>query len=85
MDKKGTTLFILFSLGILFFLLGLALAPPLKEVITESTTTSYLNCTNTSISDQDRSVCTSIDSMFPLFTGVIFGLAGMLLGGIVIR
>ena len=80
MNKRGSTLFIMLSLGTLFFFLGLALAPALNEAIQESRNTVELNCSNTTISNQDRAVCTQIDMFTPLFTGVIFGLAGILLG-----
>lgn len=83
MNKRGYTIFFSIMLGVIFFVLGLALANPLKETIVESRGVSYLDCTNSSISDQNKAVCTSLDIMQPLYIGVIFGLAGLLFGGAV--
>ena len=79
MNKKGTTLFFTLMMGIVFFLLGLALTPVISEITAEATSTSQLNCSNASISDQDQAVCTSLDIQQFLFIGTIFGLAGILL------
>ena len=84
-NKRGNTVFFLLMIGILFFILGLALTPALSQTISESTSTAQLNCSNSSISDQDKAVCTSIDAQNFLFMGTIFGLAGILLAGAVIR
>jgi len=85
MDKKGSTIFISLMLGILFFFLGLALASPLQQVIEEQMYDHQLNCTDSSISNQNKAVCTSIDVLLPLFVGVLFGFAGFLLSSITIR
>jgi len=85
MNKRGTSVFFLLMMGIVFFVLGLALTPALTEVTGESMSSSELNCSNTSISDQDKAVCSSIDIQPFLFMGTIFGLAGILIGGIALR
>lgn len=83
MNKKGLAVFVAFMLAIVFFVLGMALAPPIKQTVSESML--QLDCSNSSISNQDKAVCTQLDFYTPLFTGVMFGLAGFLLGGIAIR
>jgi len=70
-------------MGIVFFILGLALTPIITDVSNEAMSSSQLNCSNESISDQDKAVCTSIDIQSFLFFGTVFGLAGMLFGRIV--
>lgn len=87
MNKRGQgTVFFLLMIGIVFFILGLALTPILTNAVTESTTTTELNCSNiTSLSDQDRANCTSWDIMPFLFFGTILGLASVLVAGAVIR
>jgi hypothetical protein len=82
MNKKGIAAFYFFMIGIVFFLLGLALAPALVDTSGEAQT--ELDCTNNSISNQDMSVCYQIDSIPPLYVGVIFGLAGMILMRLVV-
>lgn len=72
-------------MGVIFFVLGMALAPALQDITQEAMDSALLNCSNSSISDQNKAICTSIDIMQPLFVGVIFGLAGLLMGGIVLR
>ena len=84
--KRGQTIFFLLSIGIVFFILGLALTPGLTEAVSESTSTVELNCTNiSSLSDQDRANCTSWDIMPFLFFGTILGLAGILISSIASR
>jgi len=86
MNKKGMAVFFLLMIGIVFFILGLALTPILTDAATESTSTAQLNCSNTSsLTDQDKAVCTSIDIQPFLFLGTVFGLAGMLLAGAILR
>ena len=84
MNKRGQTVFFLLMIGVVFFILGLALTPILTNAVSESTSSSELNCSNvSSLSDQDRANCTSCDIMPFLFFGTILGLAGILVGGII--
>jgi len=85
MNKRGFGIFFLLMMGVVFFILGLALAPALKDTVQESTNVSYLDCSNSSISDQNKAVCTSLEIMTPAYIGVIFGLAALILGGIALR
>ena len=86
-SKRGTQIFFILMMGIVFFLLGLALTPAILDVTEEATTTSEFNCTagNLSLTDQDKAVCTSLDVQQFLFIGTIFGLAGLLIGGIALK
>lgn len=84
MNKNGSTIFIILMMGVLLFILGLAMAKPLGEVINEAREDPLLDCRNSTISDQNKAVCTEIDMMQPMYIGVMFGLAGMLLGRIVL-
>jgi len=83
MNKRGFAVFFSLMIGVLFFILGLALAPSISKAAGESMSTSELNCSNDSISQQDKAVCTQIDLMTFLYTGFIFGLAGFVLASIV--
>lgn len=84
MNKKGMAMFFLLMMFVVFFILGLALTPILTDATTESTSKAELNCSNvSSLSDQDRANCTSWDIMPFLYLGVIFGLGGILAGGII--
>ena len=89
MNNSGFVPLVAFMLGILCLFLGLALANPLKVVVEESMTLtddgSGLDCSNSSISNQDKAVCTQIDLFVPLFTGLIFGIAGLFLGAIAFK
>lgn len=85
-NKRGQTVFFLLSIGIIFFVLALALTPALTDAMKESTSTAQLNCSNiSSLSDQDRANCTSWDIMPFLFISVALGLGGVLLAGAVLR
>ena len=85
MNKKGMVIIYAFMLGMVCFLLGMALSNPLRVTIEESMNSDELNCTNPSITQQDHANCTSLDIMTPLFTGLLFGLSGMLLGAVALR
>lgn len=77
MNKLGMVGFYIFMLGVLLFFLGMALAPALTQTSDEAR--GDINCSNVTISNQDKSVCYQVDSMPPLFVGVVFGLGGLLL------
>jgi len=86
MNKKGVAAFYYFMIGILFFLLGLALAPALITTTDEttnysgnSTYTQNLDCSNSSISNQDKSVCYQLDSIPAVYVGIIFGFGGIII------
>lgn len=83
--KKGTAIFFVLMMGIVFFVLGLAIAPAIQEVTWESTHNDYYNCSDSSISNQDKAVCTQTDAMMPLYVGIVFGLAGILIGAVGMR
>lgn len=86
MNKQGSSMFLTLMLGIVCFVLGLALANPVQETVTESMLN--LNCTsnymfNDTVSNQDKAVCTQMDMFIPLTVGTIFGIAGILVGGMI--
>ncbi len=81
MNKKGIAVFIYFMMGVLFFVLGLALAPALTENSDE--VREDLDCSNESISNQNKAICYQVDVISPVFIGVIFGIAGIAITRIV--
>ena len=83
MNKRGSTIFVVLMLGFVFFILGMALAPALKDVTKEARDDPLLNCSTTTDA-QTKAVCTSIDIQ-QFYVGIIFGLAAMLLAGVAIR
>jgi len=83
MNKRGATILLVLMLGVLFFLVGMALAPALNETTAEARADTGLNCSTTTDS-QTKAICTSIDIQ-QLYIGLIFGLAGLVMGGIAIR
>jgi hypothetical protein len=84
MNKKAQVAFVALMLGIICFVLGMALANPLKVIVAESRGVDYYNCSN-STSQQAQAYCTQLDMIQPLYVGIILGLAGMLLAGIALR
>ena len=85
MNKKGSTILLAFMLGTLFFIVGLALAAPLKDFLTETMNQAGVISCPTAVDQQTKSYCTAIDMLLPLFIGVVFGSAGFLLTGVAIR
>ena len=86
MNKRGQTLFVSLMLGVILFLLGLALAYPLNKITqdamaqTNSTAgiETALNCT-TATTYQEKANCTVVDLFNPLWIGTLFGLGGLLI------
>jgi len=76
-NKYGMVAIVYFMIGVLFFLLGLALAPALVDTTGEVRTD--LDCSNSSISNQDKAVCYQVDTFPPLFVGLLFGFGGIIL------
>jgi len=85
MNRKGTLAFVYFMVGVLFFLLGLALTPVLNEVIHGDNVMGVngLDCSNESISNQNKAVCYMLDSFSPLVIGLLFGFGGIILARMV--
>ena len=82
MNKKGSAIFVYLMVGVLFFILGLALAPALTQTTGEAQTD--LNCSSATISNQDKAVCYQMDSLTPFFTAILFGLGGLVLTKIIL-
>ncbi len=76
-DKRGTSIFFALMIAVVLFVLGLALANPLKEITGEAMADTALDCANAT-NDQIRAVCTSIDIQ-QLFIGIIFGIGGLVI------
>ncbi len=76
-SSKGQVAFIAVMIGVILIILGLALAPALKDVINGDGVMGEngLNCSNPDISNQDKAGCTAVDSMTPDYIFVVFGLA----------
>ena len=75
LNKKGQSIFFLFMIAIVLFILGFALAPAL--VTSSSSVTSTLGCSNQSIEAYQKVHCGVIDIVAPWITGLILGLGGM--------
>jgi len=82
MNKKGMAFLIYFMIGVVCFVLGMALAPSLTETSNEAQTA--LNCSSSSISNQDKAVCYQMDVTPPFYIGILFGIAGIILTRMVI-
>ena len=84
MNKRGTMALVYLMMGTLFFVIGLALADPLndtvKGVLNGEGEGNY-QCDNET-SYQGKAQCTSIEIISPVFIGLIFGMAGIVIGRI---
>ena len=76
-NKKGIALLFYLMVGVLFFILGMALAPALKDTTDQARNDTQLNCSTTT-DNQTKAVCRSIDIQ-QVFIGIIFGLAGLVI------
>lgn len=78
LNKKGFAFLYALMLGTLLFILGMALAPAIVEIVGEQMTS--LSC-STATNDWIKSACVQIDLYAPVFVALIFGLAGTIIGG----
>ena len=85
MNKKGQVGFYALMMGLVFFILGLALAPALSDLVQGDAIRGAdgYDCANASITDQYKALCTQTDLFPPVFVGIILGLGGLLIGRIV--
>ena len=83
--KAQTQIFFIFMMGIVFFILGMALAPAVSQVVSERTNTEELNCSLDNLTKVQQSVCTQLDIFSPFWLGICFGLAGLLLGAVAVN
>jgi len=83
MNKRGQVIFVMLMLGVVFFILGMAIAPALVNTVDESLDDPMLNCSTTTDA-QTKAVCSSMEAN-KLYVGIVFGLAGVLLVGVIIR
>lgn len=77
MNTRGTTMLLALMLGVIFFLLGLALAPGITEVVSESMT--ELGC-STATDEFVLGGCVLMDLSAPWIIGIIFAMGGAALG-----
>lgn len=82
MKNGQITLLVGMMLTVIIIFLALALAPAMKQTIDEQRADPQVDCSNTSISDQNKAVCTSMDSL-NLYIGIILGTAGIVLWRVV--
>lgn len=75
-NSRGQVIFYTMMLAIVLIILALAFAPTLKIFVEDASNPDNLDCTNSSISNFDRTACLITDvSMFYFIGGLIF-LAG---------
>ncbi len=77
MNKKGLAMMVYFMIGVVCFLLGMALAPVLTQTSGEAQT--ELNCSSSSITNQDKAVCYQMDVIPPFYIGILFGISSIIL------
>lgn len=80
MNKKGFSA-MLFMVGIVIIILALGLASPLTTNATSVQNGTLLDCFNSSISNDNKIVCTQIDSATPIIVLLLLGLGSAFLWG----
>lgn len=76
MNNQGLVFFYTFMLGITVIVLGIALATPLTQVITNAMTSTELNC-SAPATDYEQATCWFLDIIKPLIVGffILLGFA----------
>lgn len=78
MNKRGMSALVMLMIAVVFYVLGLALANPLRQITAQAMSSTELNC-STVTSYQDKAVCRSMDLFQPFYVGLIFGFAGLII------
>jgi len=85
MNKRGQVIFYVFMLGIVLFVLALALTPVVKIFVDDSRNTTTetrlgMDCDNSSISNFQQAQCLIVDFTLPYFLIALLGLAAVVFG-----
>jgi len=79
MNNRGQVIFMTLMIGVCIIVVALAFAPGLRQFVTDArapTTDTQvgLDCTNSSISDFDKSTCAIVDLSLPYFIIALVGI-----------
>tara|TARA_R100001530_G_scaffold127905_1_gene97345 strand:+ start:82 stop:342 length:261 start_codon:yes stop_codon:yes gene_type:complete len=80
MNNRGQVIFFGFMLGLVIILLGMSLAPGIKQSVDNSRAVNNMDCTNSSISYSQRAACVATDTMNFYFVGGIILIGGLVIG-----
>jgi len=75
MNTKAQAVLVGLMIGILAFFFAMTVIDSMGDVITESRSSTQLDCSNSSISDGHKGACLIVDVSLPVFIGVVVGLA----------
>ena len=73
-----------FMLAVCLILLGLALAPSVNQITTQSMNSTNMDCDNSSISDFTKAGCITADIGQAYFIGGLIALAGLIIAARII-
>lgn len=84
MNSKGQVFFVTIMIALVFIIMAMAFAPPLKSFTdtamnASTTTTVGLDCSNTNISKFDKANCLFVDYQTPYFVGFLIFVAGAII------
>lgn len=82
MNKSGSVMFYGMMLALVLVILGLALAPAVKDFTTEAR--SSMDCDNSSISNFVKAGCIATDIQLPYFIGTVILIGGAIIGARII-
>lgn len=87
MNKSGqlTTYFVTLMIGVVIIIMAMALAPTIKNVISDArsnstSTTLGLNCSDSTINNYNKATCLFSDISLPAFVGSVIFIAGGIIG-----
>lgn len=89
LNQKGQAIFYTLMLGVVVFVLALALIPVVKMTVDDSMNTTDnthvgLDCSNSSIPDWQKSQCVLTDTATPYFFFGLIGIALLIIGARII-
>ncbi len=77
MNKQGSVMIYGLMLALVLLILGLALAPAVKDFTTDARTN--MDCDNESISNFDKAGCIATDMTLPYFIGTVIFIGGAII------
>lgn len=84
LNSKGQTTLVAIMLAVVFIILALAFATPIKQFSdtarnSSTNSTVGLDCSNSSISTYDKANCVATDLFNPYFIGFLIFMAGVII------
>lgn len=85
MNRKGQTVMVGIMIAVMAYIMIVQFVSPLKSFITDARAPAGLDCTNSSITDGEKSTCVIVDFSLFYFIGMAIAVAVGGIGGYALK